>query len=197
MPYKVEPPLYRVWASMLQRCRNPRARQYQDYGGRGIRVCDKWLTYKNFEDDMPPRPSLSHSIDRIDNDGHYEPGNVRWATKREQMMNQRRAVFVTIEGSRYRAIELAEKAGVKADTIIARANRGLPLSEVLRPDKLLNRRVPVEAVAKRLANKAAETHCKNGHPWTPENTRITPQGWRNCRACHREKMRLRQGYYSD
>jgi hypothetical protein len=75
---------------MKDRCNNPKAAQYQYYGGRGIRVCERWNVFENFLADMGPRPSPSHSIDRINNDGNYEPGNCRWATMSTQRLNQRR-----------------------------------------------------------------------------------------------------------
>ncbi len=75
---------------MLTRCRNPKFRQFADYGGRGITVCARWLRYENFLADMGRRPSQSHSLDRYPNgDGNYEPSNVRWATRSEQMKNRR------------------------------------------------------------------------------------------------------------
>jgi hypothetical protein len=81
--------LHRVWSTMLARCRNPNSRGWQFYGSRGIRVCERWLSFENFLADMGPRPSPKHSLDRIDNDGNYEPGNVRWATQSEQIGNRR------------------------------------------------------------------------------------------------------------
>lgn len=82
-------PEYRVWATMLERCRRPRAANYHNYGGRGIGVCERWLDFDAFYADMGARPSPKHSIDRIDNDGNYEPGNCRWATASEQNRNKR------------------------------------------------------------------------------------------------------------
>lgn len=80
---------YRTWGGMVQRCTNPNNSRYSSYGGRGITVCDRWRTFENFLEDMGRRPSPDHSIDRIDNDGSYEPGNVRWATKSQQQINRR------------------------------------------------------------------------------------------------------------
>ena len=81
---------YSVWISMKGRCTNPRSDCYDRYGGRGIKVCDRWLnSFENFLADMGPRPSLAYSIDRIDNNGNYEPGNCRWATMKAQGSNKR------------------------------------------------------------------------------------------------------------
>lgn len=80
---------YRIWAGMQQRCSNPNRPEYPNYGGRGIRVCERWGDFELFLGDMGPRPGLEYSIDRINNDGNYEPGNCRWATKSEQQSNRR------------------------------------------------------------------------------------------------------------
>src|SRR6266508_728705 len=82
-------PEWRAWRNMRQRCKNRRHPKYRDYGGRGITVCDRWASFENFLADMGPKPSPAHSIDRIDVNGNYEPGNCRWATPKEQRLNQR------------------------------------------------------------------------------------------------------------
>jgi hypothetical protein len=82
-------PTYKSWASAKDRCTNSNRPDYLRYGGRGVRMCERWAgSFENFLADMGERPSRQHSLDRIDNDGHYEPGNVRWATKKEQGNNR-------------------------------------------------------------------------------------------------------------
>lgn len=80
--------IHRIWGQMVARCRNPKHADYQNYGGRGIAVCERWLTFANFYADMGEKPE-GLSLDRTDNDGNYEPGNCRWATSKEQHANMR------------------------------------------------------------------------------------------------------------
>lgn len=91
---------YRIWMHMRQRCENPTDPvQWANYGGRGIKVCKRWRSYENFLADMGEAPA-GMTLDRIDNDGNYKPGNCRWATRHEQLNNTRRNKFVTINGER-------------------------------------------------------------------------------------------------
>lgn len=84
-------PLYRRWLTMKSRCHNPNYPKYADYGARGIIVCERWRTsFANFLADMGMPPTLKHSLERKDNDGPYAPGNVVWATAKEQRANRRR-----------------------------------------------------------------------------------------------------------
>lgn len=83
-------PEYSAWSKMKDRCYNVNGKRYPEWGGRGIRVCDRWLnSFENFFADMGFRPTPRHSLDRKDNDGDYSPENVRWATKTEQSINRR------------------------------------------------------------------------------------------------------------
>lgn len=92
-------PEYAAWSDIKRRCGNPSFKHFKHYGGRGICVCARWLaSFSNFLADVGLRPSKKHSIDRIDNNGNYEPGNCRWATRHEQMSNTRRNHLVTFEG---------------------------------------------------------------------------------------------------
>lgn len=82
-------PLYSTWANMRSRCNNPNAKGYKHWGGRGIRVCERWADFRLFAADMGPKPSPHHMIERVDNDGDYEPLNCVWALPVQQRANQR------------------------------------------------------------------------------------------------------------
>jgi hypothetical protein len=101
-------PGYKTWSMMRNRCRNPRAQNFKYYGGRGITVCERWASFANFITDMGPPPSRAHSIDRIDNDGNYVPGNCRWATQSQQTRNARRSRMVTFDGMTKSLMQWAE-----------------------------------------------------------------------------------------
>lgn len=109
---------YRTWTHMKTRCYNLRSSSYRWYGARGIKVCDRWRSsFIAFLSDMGPRPSPTHSIERIDNDGDYCPENCRWATKREQVANTRATHRVVLDGQQSCLAHVAEVAGVAPCTI--------------------------------------------------------------------------------
>ncbi len=119
-------PEYNAWLSMKTRCANPNNQDFHNYGGRGIRVCDRWLSaFEYFLADMGPRPS-GMSLDRIDPDGNYEPSNCRWATAKEQARNTRLS-------KRYGAAlsELGERYGLTSQQVGKRLRRGWDLEKAL------------------------------------------------------------------
>lgn len=109
---------YRSWLTMKSRCLNRGNNRFSSYGARSITVCDRWLSFESFLADMGERPD-GRSLDRIDNDGDYEPGNCRWATRQQQMSNQRQTKRVVLNGEVMHQAEAARRAGVSPSTIIA------------------------------------------------------------------------------
>jgi hypothetical protein len=128
-------PEYKSWHAMLTRCLNPKHKQFSDYGGRGITVCSEWQEgFANFLRDMGKRPSLRHTLDRVDNDGNYEPGNCRWATWKEQINNRpprRHMTSITFEGRTMSQTEWAKELGVSRSVVSRRLKR-MPLAVALR-----------------------------------------------------------------
>lgn len=112
---------YRTWADMLSRCRNVNHRAYRDYGGRGITVDPRWLTFPAFFADMGKRPD-GLTLDRINNDGPYTAGNCRWATRTEQSNNRRTGRRLTINGRTQTMAEWAREAGINYRTVKSRLN---------------------------------------------------------------------------
>lgn len=119
----VIPSVFCAWKSMLERCLNSKKKNYLDYGGRGITVCDRWLSsFANFVADMG-NPPPNTSLDRIDNDGNYEPGNCKWATRPEQDSNKSTHRWLSVGGQRRYVAETIRLLGVSRDQIY----RGLKL----------------------------------------------------------------------
>lgn len=125
-------PEYQCWLDMKRRCYNRRTVAYKDYGGRGISVCDRWFdSFQNFIDDVGRRPSSSYSLDRINNDGNYEPGNVRWATRHQQSVNQRKSAWLCYMGVDRPLVEWASILDVKYQTVWKRYQKGWTAADVL------------------------------------------------------------------
>lgn len=124
-------PEYSVWKAMLNRCRNPKARLFHRYGGRGIRVCDRWHTFANFILDMGMRPSSAYTIERIDNNGDYTPENCKWATRTAQCQNTSRNHLITFHNETLCLSEWSRRMGIKYSTIAFRLKAGWSVERAL------------------------------------------------------------------
>ena len=123
---------YNSWINMVSRCENKNRSDYSRYGECGIRVCERWRTsFANFLSDMGLKPSPLHSIDRINNQGNYEPENCRWATSEEQNCNKKTNRLLEIRGKSQTISRWAKELNIHPQTLYSRLNRGLTAEEVL------------------------------------------------------------------
>lgn len=122
--------IYRVWRNMLNRCHNPNVPAYKNYGGRGITVCESWEKFENFLADMGEQP-VGKTLDRINNDGNYEPGNCRWATPAEQIRNRRTTTLLTFGGVTQCIADWAAEIGIGDATLRHRLKIGWPVEKAL------------------------------------------------------------------
>lgn len=152
-------PEFKVWAGMHNRCRNPNDVAFTRYGGRGIRVCERWRDFESFYADMGARPSHKHSLDRINNDGNYAPDNCRWATASQQRRNQRGTIYLEFNGRRLAMADVAELLGVTYSTMENRLRRGDTGERLFRPTRTRMGRL----------NGHSATHPTNA-PSVPPNT---------------------------
>ncbi|VTU25206.1 hypothetical protein H4CHR_01548 [Variovorax sp. PBS-H4] len=132
-------PTARSWRSMRERCDDAASKDFHKYGARGICVCARWASLAAFIEDMGARP-LGTTLDRIDNDGNYEPGNCRWATPREQGRNTRQNVLVTYLGRTQCVTAWAEEVGLEPKTLQYRIRAGWPADRALTTPSLINRK---------------------------------------------------------
>ncbi len=117
-------PEWEVWKTMKQRCHNPKSKRYPEWGGRGIVVCEQWRkSFEVFISDIGNRPSSQHQIERINNNGNYEPGNVKWATRSEQARNKRNNRLFDANGMSMTIPAWSEMFGVKQGVIANRLYR--------------------------------------------------------------------------
>lgn len=117
---------YIAYGAMKQRCYYQKNKRYNRYGGRGITVCHRWLeSFENFLADMGEKPSDDHSIERIDNNGNYEPGNCRWATRVEQANNRKNNTRIEINGRIQNLTQWSKESGINRTVILRRLKRGI------------------------------------------------------------------------
>lgn len=127
----VKTPPYLVWRNLRSRCNKPNHPQFKHYGGRGISVCDKWNnSFKAFWEDVKDGYAPGLYLDRIDNNGNYEPGNCRWVTPRVSTENRRNAILVTFEGEVMNLSEAARRCGLEYSITRQRFKKGIPESEL-------------------------------------------------------------------
>jgi hypothetical protein len=124
-------PEYRTWANIKTRCTNPKSKSYPDYGGRGITMHTEWVhSYEAFLQHVGRKPGQKHSIEHIHNDKGYEPGNVRWATAKEQARNRRSSRIIEFQGRSATLQEWADSIGIKQSTLFERLQKW-PLERAL------------------------------------------------------------------
>ncbi len=123
-------PTYSSWKSMITRVTNQKRETWKNYGGRGITVCERWRKFTEFFRDMGEKPPGT-SLDRINNDGNYEPGNCCWTTHSQQNRNRRNNHRVTIDGQTKTLVEWAELSGIRLHTILTRLRLGWPNHRLL------------------------------------------------------------------
>ena len=165
--------IYDTWSNMKSRCQNPNNVAYKYYGGRGIAVCERWQRFENFIADMG-FPDDDQEIDRIDNDGNYEPGNCRWATRRQQQNHRRVNKYIEYRGHTRTVSEWARIMNIHRNTLDKRLATGVPIPEALKKGKREMRQ---------------RTHCNRGHLFTEDNTLFQANGARICRTCRNARAR--------
>jgi hypothetical protein len=133
---------YRAWSRMKNRCNNPKATQYPWYGARGIKVCEQWnRSFLAFLADMGEAPTEKHTIERIENDGNYEPNNCEWVTQMEQSKNKRPrrdTVYLTYNGKTLSVTDWAKQLGICRHVIYERIKKNWPLEQMLSAEKHVN-----------------------------------------------------------
>ena len=130
-------PEYAIWCGMKQRCLNPKASGYCNYGARGIKVCEKWInSFDEFLNDLGPRPGNQYSIDRIDNNGHYDPLNCKWIPRKLQAYNTRKSRYLEHNELKMTISQWSKHLNLSGPGVIrTRLKKGLALPEALVPSK--------------------------------------------------------------
>lgn len=139
---------YMTWRRMWSRCTNPIVDRYPRYGGRGISVCDQWKSFEVFFKDIGVRPSPKHSLGRIDNNGNYEPGNVRWEEPEQQNYNKKSTLRLNIGDKSIDMMEAVKITGQSRDAIVQRIKAGMPVDKVLASKNLKKQPITVNGVTR-------------------------------------------------
>lgn len=191
IPYCSE---YVIWIAMWNRCCDPKTKRFENYGGRGIRVCERWRDFFAFIEDMGRRPSLKHSLDRKEVDGSYEPGNCRWATAEEQQANKRNSLRIKFEGMEWSASSLARHFGVRLRTVQRRFDecgdwvKACELAKTNREDER-KLKITIDGETRSLQGWCKLAGIEAKLVWQ----RITRDGWTPEEAITREAARSRRG----
>lgn len=130
--------IYYIWQKIISRCTNPDDKNYHNYGGRGITICEEWLDFQNFYDYVSTLEHFGekgYSLDRIDNNGNYEPSNVRWADSKTQQRNKANNRLVEYQGETMTLIEASEKSGIGYGTLQRRIRLGWAAEDLFKPVK--------------------------------------------------------------
>lgn len=150
--------LYQIWKAMIDRCHNPKNKKYRIYGGRGITVCQRWLnSFEDFRDDMGPRPSDKHSLERRDGDKGYGPDNVIWADNHTQNRNMRTNNWIEYQGRTMIITDWAKETGLSVMTIFHRLKDGMTTEQALTTP--VNPNHPRKGYAPRLITCNGKTQC--------------------------------------
>lgn len=125
-------PEHKTWKSIRQRCNNENDKAFDNYGGRGIKMCERWKnSFEAFLEDMGTKPSRNHSIERLNNDGDYDPSNCVWATKKVQNRNTRRTTYVNYRAHTHKLCELCASLGVSDAVVRWRISRGWTVEQAI------------------------------------------------------------------
>jgi hypothetical protein len=178
-------PEHHIWRNMNSRCLDPTFPNYDNYGGRGITVCEEWInSFESFFHHIGARPTPNHTLDRINNDLGYFPGNVRWATRTEQARNKRNNRLLTWNGETLPIPVWAERTGLNEALLWTRVRARWSDEKTLTTPPLS----PPEIIAHLTSIRLQRTSCVHGHTFTEENTRMVSNGsktFRLCRTCER------------
>lgn len=179
---------YRAWADMLTRCMNPKFIKYEYYGGKGIKVCERWvMSFVAFYDDMGTCPP-KHTLDRIESDKDYEPGNCRWVTQAKQMRNQGRNRMLTLNGKTQCLTDWAADAGMTAAQLNHRLERGWSVEKALAQNHIKGKAITFNGQTMNIAawskvtgiDAATLVNRLGKHGWSAEKALTTPVRRKRC-----------------